>query len=311
MGSTKVNRTLMKFFSGVFLLFAFFPLFAQNVSLTGEISRLEKLSSSPGVERYNAFLSLARLQQLSGNPEAALKAYEGALAAFPGDGLLLLEQGRLLISLGEYEKASVAVAALLARDQDREIVIQGRYLFAQLEAFRSGNTQILAALAKEADFAEYRSGIYYTLWKLTALSSWRTGLVAEFPQSPEAKIAAAAAGVDSAPTPLWLLFPGRDSIQLSAPPASTSAPVGSGGSDTLIETTVLQTSVLQTGLFGREENAKALAERLKNAGFEPIVSRRQVNGNDHWAVLVSGGRDMNATIQRLKTAGFDSFPVKN
>ena len=297
---------------GIFLFFSFSPLFAQNASITAEISRLETLSSAAGPERLNAFLSLARLQQLSGNPEAALIVYERALAAFPGNGRLLLEKGRLLISIGEYDKASAAVSALLTRDQSREIMREGRHLLAQLEAFRSGNTQILAALAEDPDFLEFRSGILFTLWRLTDLSSWKTRLIAEFPQSPEAQIAAADNGVSFAVTPLWLLFPGRESIQLSAPAASAPAAVPSTAPPAATPTPAPASPgvLLQTGLFSNEANAQSLAERLRRAGFQPQISRRQQGGADRWAVLVPGGADMNATMQRLRNAGFESFPVR-
>jgi tetratricopeptide (TPR) repeat protein len=307
MGLTKGN----KFLTGVprirlaafFFLFSLIPFhgFAQNaVSLTGEISRLERLAqSAPGSRaKYNAFLALARLHRLSGNSEAALAAYGGALAASPGDGRALLEQGQLFISRGENEKAAAAFRAIPAAG-DRDLLIRGRYLSALLEAFAS-NIQALSSLAEDNDFSEYRGGIYYTLWKLTGLSAWKNRLSAEFPQSPEAKIAAAA-GVESAPTPLWLLFPGRE-----APQVASSTPAVSSAPQPLNESAG---SFLQAGLFGREENARALADKLRNSGFEPCVIRRQVNGSDYFAVGISGGRDVNAAISRLKDAGYDAFPV--
>jgi len=319
--------SIRRIFPALFAFFILFPLYAQNTqtppssaALAAEISRLEKLTLGPAgsaqagaalKERYNAFLNLVRLHRLSGNSEAALKTCADALAVFPGEGRLLLEQGRLLLSQGEYEKAGEVIKVFLRSGLDNELVLQGRYLDAQIIAFRSGDTQALALLADDPDFAEYHSGICYTLWKLTGLSSWKTRLTAEFPRSPEAKIAASAAGVDSAPTPLWLLFPGRESITLApaasspetqVPPAVPAAQPASGQSQDSV--------LLQCGLFGREDNAKAMSESLKKAGFQPQVSMRNVNGNDRWAVTVPGGKDMNATIKLLKDAGFESFPVR-
>ena len=291
------------------------PLSGQSgaLPLSSEISRLERLSLNGGAkERYDAFMDLARLHRLAGNQEAALASIDGALKAIPGDGRSFLEQARLLISLGEYEKATGSLNSLFVRSQDRQLLLEGRYLAALLEAFRS-NTQILAALADDPEFAEYRSGIFYTLWKLTGLPSWETRLSREFPRSPEAKIASASTGstggINSAPSPLWLLFPGRESIVLSTPqpsPAAQSAappPPAPGPMEHSAE-------ILQTGLFGREENARSMAEQLKKAGFEPQITRRQLSGNDYWAVSVPGGRDMNNTIMRLKDAGFESFPIR-
>ena len=324
MTNVKLHGLHGNFLFALFLFFIIFsPLFAQNtaaVSLAGEISRLEKLSTavSSAQERYKAFMDLARLYQLSGNSESVLKAYEGALAVSPGDGRALLEQGRFLISLGEYEKADAAINALLVGNRDKDLLIQGQYLAALLEAFRSGNLSPLAAMAEDPDFAEYRSSMYYTLWKLTGLTSWKSRLTTEFPQSPESKIVSG--GVDSAATPLWLLFPGRSGLDISSPaapavpvsppvpaiapvsvPDPAASPAGNPAASAL---------VLQTGLFSKEENAQVMAERLKKAGFTPQISRRSVNNTGYWAVLVSGGMDMNATLKKLKDAGFDAFPIK-
>ena len=317
--------SIRRFFPAFFLFFVIYPLFAQNAqsqppssgsTLAVEISRLEKLISgtagtvqtgTSSSARYAAFLNLIQLHRLSGNSEAALKSSADALALFPEDGCFLLEQAKLLLSHGEYEKAAEVTGALLRNRLDAELVVQGRFLDAQINAFGFGNAQPLALLADDPDLAEYRAGIYYTLWKLTGLAHYRTRLTAEFPRSPEAKIAAAVPGVDSAPAPLWLLFPGRESIAVTAA-ASVQA--------SIVSPSAVQPAsgegpvLLQTGFFGREENARAMGESLKKAGFEPQISLRNVNGNDRWAVTVPGGRDLNATIKLLKDAGFESFPVR-
>jgi len=344
-GGEQVRRVLGLLIPFFIFLFALNPLFAQAgsgsaapsetaVSLASGISRLERIAvnanGSPK-ERYDAYLSLSRLYQLCGDTEAALKACDGALAIFPSDGRSLLEQGRLLISLGQYEKAAASLNALFIRSQDRELLLQGRYLGALLEAFKYNSALPLAAIADDPDFIAYRSGIYYTLWKLTALSYWQNRLAAEFPQSPEAKIVTSAASgspagsantsVQAAPTPLWLLFPGRDSVVVSSPspsaippsPAPPVSPIPAAPQAVSQSTETLpagQVTFLQAGIFGREENAKALAERLKNSGFDSQISKRQANNSDLWAVLVSGGADLNATIKKLKDAGFESFPVR-
>ena len=327
MGSIK-RLFLFVFFS----FLSFFPVFSQSgslgvgaaVSLSSEISRLEILTKSSSgadqnqsIELYRSFLSLARLYRLQGNTDAALKSIEDALTVFPGDGRFLAEQGRLLISVGEYEKAIPPVNTLLLFGHDHEFFLQGRYLGALLEAFGRGNTQPLAALAEENAFSLYRGQIYYTLWMLTGLSSWKTRLSAEYPLSPEAKIVSGS--LSSVPTPLWLLFPGRNSLGLTAttalPPAGSSSPPPAQAGAVQAAPVQAGTApsgtarVLQTGLFSSAENAAAMVEQLRKAGFETSVYSRKVNGNDFWAAGVSYGSDMNAMILKLKNAGFDSFPV--
>jgi hypothetical protein len=322
MGSIKRRKPL--FFTLLFSLFTFhfsFSIFAQSaVPLASELSRLEKLSTGASTrERYDAYMSLVQLHRLSGNHEAALNACEGALALFPRDGNALLEQARLLISLGEYERAVAAAAELSRPEQEKEFYLAGRYLGAQAEAFLSGNMLALAALAADPDFSGYLGAIYYTIWRLSDLSSYRNLLTLELPQSPEAGIAGGK--VIPAATPLWLLFPGRESIafneavpvaqapvpqppvlQAPVPQTPASQPPGS-------QAPVSYTPVLQTGLFSRPENAQAQAETLKKAGFTAEVFPRQVNGTSYWAVGVPYGSDMSSMIKNLKDAGFEAFPI--
>ena len=342
MGLIKRRKLPLLSFIFPLLFFLFqFPVLAQNaVPLASELSRFERLTTGGTArERYDAYMALAQLQRLSGNSEAALRAYEGALALFPRDGKALLEQTRLLISFGEYESAVASAAGLMRPEQEREFFVAGRYLSALAEAFHSGNVQALAALAGDADFSEYLGAIYYTIWHLSGVSSYRNRLTTELPQSPEAGIAAGR--VLPIVTPLWLLFPGRESIVLlpneaaptpatQAPAAQTPAPVAQAPppqapatqppaaqtppqapapQPSASQTSASQTSVLQTNLFSRLENAQNHAETLKNAGFSAEIVQRQVNGVSYWAVIVPYGSDMNAMIRRLRDAGFDSFPI--
>ena len=311
----------------VFFIFSSFPLLAQNqppaVSLSSEISRLETLAQGtqaavPAQARHNAFMELARLHRLSGNHLAALRAYEGARALVPDDGQTLLEYSRFLISIGEYQRAAVAINALLSRERERELAIQGRYLGAQLNAFHSGDTRLLTALASDPEFAQHHSALFYTLWRLTGLDRYRTHLAAAFPQSAEAGIAAGR--ISFAATPLWVLFPGRDSIVLA--PASPPMPASAGAvavppvsppptpAPAASATPAAASGrFLQAGLFTQEANARAFADQISRAGFQPQITLRQVSGRNHWAVGVNGGSDTNAMIRRLRDAGFEAFPL--
>jgi cell division septation protein DedD len=67
---------------------------------------------------------------------------------------------------------------------------------------------------------------------------------------------------------------------------------------------------LQAGVFSRQSNADELIAKLKQAGFNPALEQRLVNGSVMWAVTVPAGSDVNIRIRELRDAGFDSFPVK-
>ncbi|GHU55442.1 hypothetical protein FACS189442_3030 [Spirochaetia bacterium] len=294
-----------------------------------EIQNIEKTlntSALSGSGRHEALVNLARLYELSGSIEGAAQAWAVASVADPAnrDDLALIRSAACYAAMGEWEKAEDAVKMVLLTGWDKQTLLRARLLGAQIGAFRSGAANgaiggingagaVLAALLDDPDYGEFKAVICYTLWKTTGDDTWKNRLAAEFPRSPEARIADGTDGgaISAAPTAMWLLIPGRQDIAIapSAPiaPSIPVAPVAPLTSDA--ETNAVDGAVLQTGLFGREANAQAMAERLRAAGFTPVISCRSVNGAEYWAVSVNAGPDMAATILRLKNAGFESFPL--
>ncbi|MCL2008728.1 MAG: SPOR domain-containing protein [Treponema sp.] len=274
------------------------------MSMSTEIFRLEQPFTGSDSERFARQMELSTIYYLSGNVELALRAVESALAVFPNDTNALFMQTRYLIALGEYDRATWTVNRLMGMnlrgEEEKELLL----LDANLKAFQHSDFRSLSALADDTGFLGQRSAIYYTLYVLQGDIFWRNRLNLEYRNSPEARIGSDQR-VNPAPTPLWLLFPGRHSIGLrSMPqtqrPATPLAPPAA---------TVAPGPQLQAGLFSREDNARSLAGRITAAGFQASVSRRTVNGNTFWAVLVPAGNDSNATIRRLREAGFESFPI--
>jgi hypothetical protein len=258
---------------------------------------------------------LARLQQLAGNLEGAARAWTDAARAEPGrpDAGALTEGARAYLALGEYGQARLNLGAVLGGAPDRENLLRARCLSAQLDAFEGGRLEGLLGLLEDSGFREYRPVIWYTLWRISGDEGYRARLLAESPGSPEARIAAGDATVGLVPQALWFLFPGRESLA-AGPPAALAPPPGGGSllpplTTEITELTGEPAAALQAGLFSREENAQALARRLRAAGFSPSLSLRRVSAADYWSVLVPAGADMQQTILHLKDAGFEAFPL--
>jgi hypothetical protein len=310
--------------------------------LAAEIGSLERSlkTSLAGPERREAYIKLARLQRLAGNVDAAARAFREAALADPEnrDERSLVESSLCYLALGEFDAASDALLGVIAGGGggDRGALRDARYLSAQIELFRSGSAASLYALLSEPDYADYRPAIYYTFWRLFGDEAYRTQVLKEFPDSPEAKIlqseasqALAGAGASSATAaaldkfaapgprvsarsrPLWFLYPGRGNIAIGAPVSARppEVPRQYELSPAPAATELPGPRVLQTGLFSREENALASAARLAAKGFAATVSQKPVNGVLYWVVSVAPGEDSNRTIMRLKDAGFESFPV--
>ncbi|GHV04769.1 hypothetical protein FACS189485_10760 [Spirochaetia bacterium] len=362
MGSTRFHAPYFLIFLSAFSLFSLSAihspcaLYAQSetaaapgVLVGTEVQNIEKILGTPGLPgslRHENLVNLARLYELSGNIEGAAAAWTSAAAANPvnRDDLALIKGAACYVAMGEWEKAEEAVKTVLLTGWDKQSLLRARLLAAQIGAFRFAGQVMgradgvngiaaLSALLEEGDYGEFKASIYYTLWKTSGADTWKDRLIAEFPRSPEGRIAAAAdsGAVSAAPTAMWLLLPGREGIatapaavpsapivspvtvpaappvpSVPAPAATSVAPAASGAGINEANGTILQ-----TGLFGREANAQAMADRLRASGFTPIISPRSVNGADYWAVSVPAGPDMGATILQLKNAGVESFPVFN
>jgi tetratricopeptide (TPR) repeat protein len=296
----------------------------------------EKLLNGSGLSparRREALSGIARLQELSGDIEGAAKSWIAAAAAEPEkQDEALLRAGLCYAAMGEWEKALAPARTVFLNSQNSQFVIRARLLEAQIEAFFfAGNSAspaagnglgTLEALLEEDGYGAFTPSIYYTLWKLSGAETWKDRLIAEFPRSPESRIATGenSPAISAAPTPLWLLFPGRGglepaagSVASSSATATETRPVPAATVPVTATAPAAQapTRVLQAGLFSGEANAAALVERLRAAGFSPLVGRRVVNGSEYYTVNVLPGGDINKTIRELKAAGFDSFPVSN
>jgi hypothetical protein len=305
------------FFFVLLLAAALSSLYGQSLgvsSLAVVIADSEALlgkSGLAGAEQRGLLEKLARLYQLSGNMEGAARAWTNAAFAEPGkrDDNALLEGAACLIALGEMDKADASVRTVLLTGRDQGALFKARYLGAQIEAFRSADTSALIALIDDPDYGELKPAVYYTLWKISGADTYRNRLVAEYPLSPEARILEEGQTVAARPLALWVLFPGREGIGPVSAPAPSSPGEANPAAQNPAASGEWRTALLQTGLFSREENARAMTERLKTAGFDARVSPRTVNGNSYWAVGVPPGGDINGTILALKNAGFESFPV--
>jgi tetratricopeptide (TPR) repeat protein len=313
-------------FITIFFLFPFFVFSQNSVSLESEIRNIEQIVSnkdSTPSQKHDAHVKLAGLRQLSGDYEGAARNWLDAAAAIPGnvDDEALFSCALCLALTGEWERASKALEPLLFKSAD------ARFLEASMLAWRSGDISALLSILNLSDYAHLKAQIYFMLWKVSANDSYKNSLVAEFPQSPEAAVAADATSIFSVKiNPLWLYISGRDVItQMETAAVSTitqtaalssqtvTLPVAAQAPESAAQNVSAQepSARIQTGVFSRQSNADELTAKLKQAGFTPMIEQRTVNGNVMWAVIVPAGNDVNVSIRELRAAGFvDSFPIK-
>jgi len=293
-------------------------LFAQTgVSLETEIQNNERAAGRQGItaqERHDALVRLARLRQLSGDIEGAARNWLEAAAAIPDavDDDALLSCAYCLAAMGEWDRTAAALAPLLSKSS------RARFLSVSINAIKTGNVSGLTAIADSGEYSSMKSEIYFMLWKTSGAETadiWRRRLAAEFPQTPEGRLAAgSASAVIVKPSPFWLFLGGLDSLPLmestetisrpSPSPVERTAPVTV--SQPAAQTPAVQTARLQTGIFNSQDNAQAQITRLRQAGFSPSIEQR----GEMWAVTLPAGADQTRVIRELREAGFDSFPIR-
>ena len=315
--------------------------FAQTgVSLEAELKHIEASAHKQGVsaqEKHDALVRLARLRQLSGDIEGAARNWLEAAAAIPGrvDDDALLSCAYCLAAMGEWDRALTALEPLQAKSP------RARFLDTAVKAIKTGDTSVLSAIADNPEYSQLKAEILFVLWKTAkgdASEKWRQRLIAEFPQTPEGRLAVNQSSlVVVRPSPFWLFAGGYDSltvlasekpsetpaVQVAAVEQATPAFQVGASQANVSQTSAPQTNIvqpvpqtasstarLQTGIFGRQANAQVQITNLKQAGFSPSIEQRIVNGNEMWAVTVPAGTDQGRTIRELREAGFESFPVK-
>jgi len=313
---------------GLLFMFAANAVFAHSgTSLEVVIQNLEKTASSrntSALERHEALVRLARLREMTGDIEGAARNWLDAAGAIPGkiDDDALLSCAFCLAAMGEWDRARTALEPLLLKSP------RANFLNISINALNTGNTSTLAAIAENPDYSSMKNEIYFLLWKINSRFNpdsasaimWRQRLAAEFPQSPEGRLASDGRNVFAVnPSPFWLLLGGLDSLPVTesaaallpssaqtAPVNLPQAPIQQAASVNNSSQTSVSLTRLQTGLFSRQANAQAQMEALKQAGFSPSLEQR----NDLWVVTVPSGQDTNSTIASLRNAGFESFPVR-
>lgn len=277
-----------------------FPAVSTEITALGKKASDSRLSEA---EKKEALETMARLYELSGSVKEAAETWEKA--AVQGAYSAMLQSARCYTAIGEFDKANAMLKPVLAAQSPQ--LVKARLLSAWIEAFNTGRTEALNALASNPDFAAYKPGIYYTIWRITGNTEVKAAmsarLLAEFPQSPEARIIRDDSRVSAVPTALWIL----SVVNFTAPAIAVPEQAGSAAANPAAQNG--SPVILQTGIFSREENARILADRLKKAGFSPMVSQKTVRGETYWVVGVAPGSDPVRTTLLLKDKGFESFPV--
>lgn len=299
----------------------------EGVSLADVILQVERAASSAQTDsdRRSLYTFLGSLTERAGLYEAASRWYASAagIAAPPAEGTqamtseqLVLAAVRASLGFGDYETAESYLSSVRgSRNQETLAYVRLYTVWAWLCRAETPDDLVepLALLESYAAMESMRPVhpvVYLTLWHLTQDGKWKERLSSEYPSSPEMSVVSGGASV--LPSPFWYFLP-RDE---AAHGASTAEASGSGTTDKSGQKEQASEAAAsggivchQLGFFRNKENASGLMERVRAAGFDPTLSEeRRSSGTVYYVVTVpDDGTDSMGL--RLKTAGFESYPV--
>ena len=311
---------------------------SDNSSLPAIIQEVEKAASTADASNQRSLYTfLGSLTEQLGDYGSAAAWYAKAagISAAPAPNTpvftseeLVLAAVRCSLSCGESQKAEGYLAFLENSTNEKTKAYVGLYKMWSTLSTVSSNQQLsepvatLQSYATMASMKWVRSSVYLTLWYITGNAEWSSKLQKEYPESAEAAIVTGAAKL--LPTPFWFFLPRTEIADNSATENTAASTVASekqatgtsssgnhsGGihsANTTAESHVIVRQ--QVGFFRNKENAENLVTRLSEAGFKSdITQEKRASGTSYFVVTVP--EDAQKTMGlKLKTAGFECYPV--
>lgn len=296
-----------------------------DVPISTIIQEVEKAASTASASNQRSLYSfLGSLTEQLGRYEEAAAWYARAagIAAAPAIGTpaltteqLVLASVRCSLSCGDNQQADSYLASIRNSQVEETVAYSRLYSVWSWLCRINSPSELVEPVAVLESYTALdsmklvRPPVYLTLWYLTGKDEWSRRLRQEYPKSAESALVTGAAQM--LPSPFWFFLPREAGVQVATvpPPASGSSnpSAGSSGADGGGQSHVVVKQ--QVGFFRNRENAENLASRLREKGFSPDISQeRRQSGNVYFVVTVPEDKD-NSTGLRLKTAGFECYPV--
>ena len=266
-------------------------------------------------DQIELFTFLGRLQQQAAMYKEAYESYSAAIAldtTIPNAGVRL-DAALCSMALGEIETAeSVLDTILAAESKDAEYIAAANR--AKIYAVWCGALKVqnlgqlerpvtlLQSFLQDEKMAAQRPTLLLSLWWLTGQVEYAEILQKEFPHSTEAL--ASAGNVHVMALPYWF-FVLRNGQNVFADGENKNNVTKTESKKTSADDKMIYQ---QVGLFRDEANAQNCMARLRDAGFEPILTKQtKASGNTYAIVLVK--ETDGAVAQKLRNAGFECYPV--
>lgn len=280
-----------------------------------------------GEAKRRAYIDLACLYELSLDYGTAAAAWREAAFAASGerDDSALLRSARCLILCGDFDRADADLRTVLQTGRSDSIKTEASRLSLLVATVRGKqfntddvvNTDERVLTSSEND-KTIESGpdlepvLLYLRYRLDGSETALKRLMAQYPNSPEARALSPSSGTTEALTPLLLLHPGRSAfVEATRSVLGGEAKVVSSFiTSTYSEIPDSNSEIkLQVGLFRLLSNASELVDRLQKQGFRADTEKRSIDGEAYSAVVVYAGKSSDETLFALKELGLEAFPL--
>lgn len=299
-------------------------------------------------EKRSTLIFLASLQEQFSMYDEAQKSYVAAagIASADAEGMpkrtneqLVLDAVRCALCTGDSATADSYLNSAVRNSRNPEIIAYVK-LYAQWSALCGAETtedlneplEILKAYLNVSSMDSVKPVILLTLWFITGEDAYSKRIVTDYSKSVEAAIVNG--DVQLLPVPFWFFVPKTGVAQQgtgtfssvattvsstttagasSSSSSSTATATASAGSPDNSNTSGTPTqhnfTKWQLGLFRTESNATYLADELKKKGFAAyITTEKRASGTTYYIVLVNENADKDIA-DRLRSAGYDCYPV--
>ena len=275
-------------------------------------------------EKRSLYTFLGMFQEQFGLFEKAELAYVTAAGISAGNAenmpkksnaQLVLDAVRCALNYGNYTSADRYLNSAVRNSKDPKIQSYIKLYAVWSSLCRADSKDqleepvaLLTAYSKISSMKDVHPAVLMTLWFITGNSDWANEIKTLYPLSPECAIVKGDSQL--MPSPFWYFVPktGEAEPETGTVKETPNIKEQAASSETKTHEEKNEKSKLQLGLFSSMANAKALAEELKEKGFEAyILSDKKPSGNTYYTVLVD--EKDSTTADKLRSSGYECYLV--
>ncbi|MBN1686143.1 MAG: SPOR domain-containing protein [Spirochaetales bacterium] len=262
--------------------------------------------------RHDMYVTLADIEEITGNLVTAQRYYQSASLAVPGkkDFQSLLSSAMLLFETGNYRGAEAQATVIMETCTVERIVQDAKVLLSRVY-FASEREQKALQVATGLMNDKNESLDTAALLWIAELAAFMDKpelsakaadlLLSEYPESPEAQVFTGTVRR----LPSFSVFIGRRQETVSGPSVQ-STPASEP-----VEAEKVAVLSVQTGSYSIRENAEYALKDLQAEGFSAEIRERAVGETVYHRVLIPDieADEVERVILELKEKGFEGFRV--